>query len=283
MATVDEVRESACLAAAIIGNLFDAEAAATRYRRSQSESYARDFIQVLYEIEEDSAKLSTLLQECGGVLSAGNALPVELWPPPSPSAVEAVCRLGQFATGDAAFEVAREGRPDLFGPPGEYFLPRLFREQEMLGHVEAAIRGFYLEWPGNEALNRASAMVNQETARALLGVEKGGPSRTEPALSDPLAARPAYTDADLEADLRQRDAIQLPDRGCAARDYLWNVWRRDGLGVSAIRDRWNAMSCDQRRKAAPESALSAGTGERGRNLVKSALAQVERDLSDGEI
>lgn len=283
MTTTDESRESSRLTAAIISGLFDAHDAAERYRRKQSKSHARDFIRALYEIEDSSTELSTLLRECGDVFSAANTLPVELWSPPSPSAIEAVRHLGRLATGDAAFEVAREGRPDVFGTPGEYLLPRLLCERDMLEHVEAAIRGFYSEWPGYDALNRASAMVQQETARALLGAEGGGPSPTEPALPPPLAVRPTYTSVDLEADLHQRDTIGLPERGSAARDYLWRVWRQAGLGVSAIRDRWNAMPDDQKRKAAPESAVSVGSRERGRGAVKSALYVVERELLDAEI
>jgi hypothetical protein len=55
----------------------------------------------------------------------------------------------------------------LYKNPGEYPLPRLFREQDMLEHLAAAIRGFLEEWPGYDALSRAGAMVKQETARAM--------------------------------------------------------------------------------------------------------------------
>lgn len=168
----NKVQECSRLAREIVSNLFDAESAAERYRGSQSKSLARDFVGLLYKVEDDSTKLFDLLRECGGVFSDGYTSAVELWPPAMESAIAAVHHLGGWVTRNAAFAVAKEARPDLYEAPGEYPLPQLFREQDMLAHVEAAIQGFYLEWPGLDALNRASAMVRQETARALKSLEK---------------------------------------------------------------------------------------------------------------
>jgi integrase/DNA-binding CsgD family transcriptional regulator len=59
----------------------------------------------------------------------------------------------------------------------------------------------------------------------------------------------------LKAKLRLRPVKPKRDQEdgtCNSRDHLWMSWTDEGLGPAAIRDRWNAMSQQDRLKACPD-------------------------------
>lgn len=60
---------------------------------------------------------------------------------------------------------------------------------------------------------------------------------------------------------------QTKKRRCYDRDHLWLKWQREGIGIAAIRDRWNQEN--------PSARIE--TGEAGRDLVKKGIKRAESE------
>ena len=80
------------------------------------------------------------------------------------------------------------------------------------------------------------------------------------------------------------ELIEIPRRPCGRRDHLWLTWKsNEGLGPSGIRDRWNYEMDDEQRKSVVGTCWKKiATGERGRNVVKTALLKATQEVAEQE-
>lgn len=83
------------------------------------------------------------------------------------------------------------------------------------------------------------------------------------AFGPPLPAPPARTAASC--------------RPAYGRDHLFLTWSAEGLTPAAIRDRWNALSDDERRRVCPAAWRRVRTGESGRNVLKQAIRKAKKE------
>jgi hypothetical protein len=71
------------------------------------------------------------------------------------------------------------------------------------------------------------------------------------------------------------------NRPAYARDHLWLSWKsKEGMTPATIRDRWNAMTDEERRAICPrkwQRLESAGGSEGDRDLIEKALAGAEAE------
>lgn len=65
-------------------------------------------------------------------------------------------------------------------------------------------------------------------------------------------------------------------RACAGRDELFQKWYDEGMGQAKIRDRWNAMTEDARKKIAPRAFQQVSPGNAGRDLVRKAIMRFRK-------
>ena len=280
MATAEEIRRVSELAAQVLSEVFEAHAEADRFTNpalSDKQTFAKGFIRHLYSIESLASDLVEALRAHGHAFARVNSTAVEIWQPVASSCHEAVGNLC-YEVGGVAREVVLAEFAGSFRPGVEYQVPKLCCETDLLRHIDVAVRSFKEFFPDYDVLNRARAQLDQELARAVDGIPEDAthaPSITERAVG--------YGDAELKRDLEARGALRLPARGAAQRDYLWWVWWQAGLGPAAIRDRWNGLTEERRRTAAPDCALPIGSDSRGSNAVKSALRVVKAEISDHDI
>lgn len=66
-------------------------------------------------------------------------------------------------------------------------------------------------------------------------------------------------------------------RPAYGRDHLFLTWSAEGLTPAAIRDRWNALSDDERRRVCPAAWRRVRTGESGRNVLKQAIWKAKKE------
>jgi len=82
--------------------------------------------------------------------------------------------------------------------------------------------------------------------------------------------------ADTKPAAGNASANGRPRRRCYERDHEWlRCHKQERMGMAAIRDRWNAMTDEARRKVAPLAWEKIGNGRSGRDTVKSALKVAE--------
>ena len=73
------------------------------------------------------------------------------------------------------------------------------------------------------------------------------------------------------------DVEAAPRRPAYGRDHLFSAWSAEGMAPARIRDRWNALPDDERKRVCPAAGKRLGYGESGRNVVKQAVRKAETE------
>lgn len=66
-------------------------------------------------------------------------------------------------------------------------------------------------------------------------------------------------------------------RPAYGRDHLFLAWSAEGMTPARIRDRWNALPDDERKRVCSASWQRVGKGEPGRNVVKQAVLKAKNE------
>ncbi len=169
MTTIEEARAVSRLAADIISDMFEAHAAVERYQAASDapdkDRWAREFVATLYALEGNANQMREAFWDHGAVFASVNHAPVEPWEPVSSSAHKAVVDVGERYQ-DLALALLCAVFPEKFPPGEEYPTPReLPAERDLLQHVDIMAESFLSNFPTEEELSRAPAMLEQELAR----------------------------------------------------------------------------------------------------------------------
>jgi hypothetical protein len=101
------------------------------------------------------------------------------------------------------------------------------------------------------------------------------PAETRP---EPSAGEPVRSGADFAGMPRREPGM----RPAYLRDHLWLQWSEQGsIGPAAIRDRWNSLSDDERKRLVGESSFQKiAPRDAGREVVKSGIAKAKTEIRE---
>jgi hypothetical protein len=70
------------------------------------------------------------------------------------------------------------------------------------------------------------------------------------------------------------------DRPCAPRDYQFFLWSLEGMGPAKIRDRWDGMSDEERKRISPKcwNRIGEASKRQGAQTAKQGVKRAKADL-----
>lgn len=135
-----------------------------------------------------------------------------------------------------------------------------------------------------------------ELLRAMLRIEEIDPSDLEDEmLTESWRAAEKKTPEEWEQSLNTRSVTDLlseifpaddsspkqsprKPRPACNRDHLFLKWRDgEGLGPAKIRDRWNSLPIQERRRICLDACSEVASGKRGADVVKKAIAAARKE------